>query len=383
MAIGISEEHEELRQAVKRFIDANIPPAAARAVVAGARPTRPEFWSALCEPGWIGLHVAERYGGAGYGLVEQAVVLEELGRACAPGPYLATVVAAAILDEAGGPAAETWLAKLTTGACTATVALSGATARRSAATSPTSSSASVDDDWYALDSAPSTRSELPSVDPTRRVAEVDLDGVVVAADRRLDGLDAARVRDLSRGAPRGRSGRRRPMVRDHRRRVRQGPRPVRAADRPVPRREAQVRRHARPGRARPRRGVGRGPRGRRRAATVSLTASRPRLSLALDAAFTNAKDCIQVLGGIGFTWEHDAHLYLRRALTLGSTRRPARRVAGAGGTRRPATARAARLALDLGAAADATRAEVRALPRRGQGPPTATSSATASPTPAT
>jgi alkylation response protein AidB-like acyl-CoA dehydrogenase len=39
-------------------------------------------------------------------------------------------------------------------------------------------------------------------------------------------------------------------------------------------------------------------------------------ALALDAAADNAKDCIQVLGGIGFTWEHDAHLYLRRALAL-------------------------------------------------------------------
>jgi 3-oxochol-4-en-24-oyl-CoA dehydrogenase len=39
-------------------------------------------------------------------------------------------------------------------------------------------------------------------------------------------------------------------------------------------------------------------------------------SHAIDAALANAKDCIQVLGGIGFTWEHDAHLYLRRALSL-------------------------------------------------------------------
>jgi 3-oxochol-4-en-24-oyl-CoA dehydrogenase len=39
-------------------------------------------------------------------------------------------------------------------------------------------------------------------------------------------------------------------------------------------------------------------------------------ALALDAAVDNAKDCIQVLGGIGFTWEHDAHLYLRRAVAI-------------------------------------------------------------------
>ncbi len=42
------------------------------------------------------------------------------------------------------------------------------------------------------------------------------------------------------------------------------------------------------------------------------------MTVALDAAVENAKDCIQVLGGIGFTWEHDAHLYLRRASALRS-----------------------------------------------------------------
>jgi alkylation response protein AidB-like acyl-CoA dehydrogenase len=54
-------------------------------------------------------------------------------------------------------------------------------------------------------------------------------------------------------------------------------------------------------------------------------------ALALDAAVDNAKDCIQILGGIGFTWEHDAHLYLRRALAnrqlLGGGARWRRRVA--------------------------------------------------------
>ncbi|MFL6119650.1 acyl-CoA dehydrogenase family protein [Actinophytocola sp.] len=54
-------------------------------------------------------------------------------------------------------------------------------------------------------------------------------------------------------------------------------------------------------------------------------------ALALDAAVDNAKDCVQVLGGIGFTWEHDAHLYLRRALAnrqlLGGGARWRRRVA--------------------------------------------------------
>ncbi len=53
-------------------------------------------------------------------------------------------------------------------------------------------------------------------------------------------------------------------------------------------------------------------------------------AVAVDAAVENAKDCVQVLGGIGFTWEHDAHLYLRRALAL-------RQILGTGWRRRAAT----------------------------------------------
>ena len=77
-------------------------------------------------------------------------------------------------------------------------------------------------------------------------------------------------------------------------------------------------------------------------------------SLALDAAFENAKDCVQTLGGIGFTWEHDAHLYLRRAITLhqldvspGRWRQRAASLVLAGVRRR--------LSVDVGSDADAER----------------------------
>ena len=52
-----------------------------RAALDAAHEEEPPFWAALREPGWLGLHVAEANGGAGFGLVEQAVVIEELGRA--------------------------------------------------------------------------------------------------------------------------------------------------------------------------------------------------------------------------------------------------------------------------------------------------------------
>ena len=67
MAIGITEEHEALRQAVRRFVETRIPPSVPRGVLDAEHDTRPEFWDALREPGWLGLHVAEEFGGAGYG----------------------------------------------------------------------------------------------------------------------------------------------------------------------------------------------------------------------------------------------------------------------------------------------------------------------------
>ena len=110
------------------------------------------------------------------------------------------------------------------------------------------------------------------------------------------------------------------LVRRHRGRLRPGPAPVRPADRPVPGGEAPLRRHARARWSRP--GPWRGTRRPRSTATTPTGAvgpasrSLPPAPIALDAFVEVAKDCIQVLGGIGFTWEHDAHLYLRRAVAL-------------------------------------------------------------------
>ena len=82
MPIGITEEHEELRQAVRRFVDTPHPARGARAALDAERDDRPDVLGRAREPGWLGLHVDEAHGGAGLRLVEQAVVLEELGRAC-------------------------------------------------------------------------------------------------------------------------------------------------------------------------------------------------------------------------------------------------------------------------------------------------------------
>ena len=88
---------------------------------------------------------------------------------------------------------------------------------------------------------------------------------------------------------------------------------------------------------------------------------RPRRRSRSTAFFQTAKDCVQMLGGIGFTWEHDAHVYLRRAIAtralLGSASRVAGRVPrelALGGAKR-------RLTVDLPPEAEAHREELRAL----------------------
>jgi alkylation response protein AidB-like acyl-CoA dehydrogenase len=130
MAIRITEEHEELRQAVRRFVDARIPPA----VCEGRREAtgRPDFWAAIAEPGGSGCTLPKRTAEPRFGLVEQAVVVEELGRVRA-GPYVPTVLAARSCRPRADLRPSKLLPKLATGELTGARAErqpSGARSRR-------------------------------------------------------------------------------------------------------------------------------------------------------------------------------------------------------------------------------------------------------------
>src|SRR3954447_23493562 len=77
------------------------------------------LWRELSELGWPGIAIAEEHGGQGLGFVELAVLLEELGYALAPSPFLGTVLAAMALETAGSSAQkERWLPKLASGEAT-------------------------------------------------------------------------------------------------------------------------------------------------------------------------------------------------------------------------------------------------------------------------
>src|SRR5687767_2891503 len=102
MGIGITDEHEALRRSVRRWVETYCPPDALRTALEAPDAVLPAFWPSLREQGWLGLAISEARGGDGYGLAELVVVLEELGRACLPGPFLPSVHAALVLEAFGG-----------------------------------------------------------------------------------------------------------------------------------------------------------------------------------------------------------------------------------------------------------------------------------------
>ena len=203
---------------------------------------------------------SEAHGGAGYGLVEQAVVIEELGHACAPGPYVPTAIAAADPRRRGRPGRGAVAGpKLAAGEVTGAVAFSGARPGVGRARRRRDRLRDRRRLVRARRRRGAARKELPSIDltPPRRRARPRRRRARRRTARLAGPHRGARARSR-RGPAGGRSDRHRAVVRRDRGRVREGARAVRAADRPVPRREAPLRRHAGAHRARARGGVGRG-----------------------------------------------------------------------------------------------------------------------------
>jgi alkylation response protein AidB-like acyl-CoA dehydrogenase len=125
MDLELTQEESELRDNVRSVLASICPPAAVRAVYEG-RGDVAAIWARMVELYWPGLAVAEELGGIGLGFVEVALVAEEMGRVAAPGPFLATVTQfAPAVRELGGEAAlaADLLSRVAAGEVTGTVAL--------------------------------------------------------------------------------------------------------------------------------------------------------------------------------------------------------------------------------------------------------------------
>src|ERR1700759_4520739 len=101
MGIELTDDHREVAEVARAFLTSHKARAAARSLLDAPEEARPPFWQAMVELGWLGLHIDEEHGGSGYGLPELVVVVEELGRAVAPGPFVPTVIASSVIGKAG------------------------------------------------------------------------------------------------------------------------------------------------------------------------------------------------------------------------------------------------------------------------------------------
>jgi alkylation response protein AidB-like acyl-CoA dehydrogenase len=124
MDIGFSEEQELLRETARKFLEAECDTRFVRAQMATADAVTPEFWRQLAEQGWLGIVYREEDGGSGLGLVDLAVLMEEMGRRVMPGPFFSTaLLGGAVIAEVGSPAQRReWLPRIAAGAVKAALA---------------------------------------------------------------------------------------------------------------------------------------------------------------------------------------------------------------------------------------------------------------------
>lgn len=339
MSIAITPEHHDLAKSVQALVERFAPPEALHEALETPVENPPPYWRSAAEQGLHGLHLPESVGGQGFGLLELAVAVAQFGYGAVPGPYVPSVIAAALISV-GAPESPL-LAGLASGETIAAFAVeSGLTAVRrdgalvvsgEARSVPAAAQATVlvlpvavdgATEWIVLDTAELTIEPVGSVDPLRPVAHVRADAVETPADRRLSKLSTGAARAISVTLLSAEA--------------------VGVARWATDTASAYAKIREQFGRP-----IGQFQAVKHKCAEMIATTERATAAVwdaarALDEAADDgwesvpaydfaaavaatlapaaaqrcAQDCIQVHGGIGYTWEHDTNIYYRRALGL-------------------------------------------------------------------
>jgi alkylation response protein AidB-like acyl-CoA dehydrogenase len=300
MDFAFTDEQQELRAQARSYLAERFPPERVAQLADSDEGWDPSSWRELAELGWLGVSVPEAHGGAGLGFVEEALLLEELGRALYPGPYFSTV---GLALSALGPEE---LARVVAGEARWSASLDG----------------SLVPDLGIVDrvvvvengetrAVPAEGEVLETTDSTRRLGRLDAaEGTPLTGDASL--LRPRALASLAAEAV-GIGERALELGVEHAKTREQFGRPIgvyqavshKLADTYV---ETQLARSLTYWAAwcvaedDPQ-------------ASVAAAAAK---SYATDAAVAACERSIQVLGGIGFTWEHMLHRYYKRALLLQS-----------------------------------------------------------------
>ena len=125
MNFGLTETQQTLKKTTRQFLTAECPPAEVRRLMETETAFDAALWSKMAEQGWTGIIFPEEYGGIGMGMVEMAAVLEEMGRALLPGPFLSTVLLAgsAIAHAGTESQKQRYLTAICQGSAKATLAI--------------------------------------------------------------------------------------------------------------------------------------------------------------------------------------------------------------------------------------------------------------------
>ena len=124
MNFGFNEEQELLRSTARKFFDNECASEIVRKLMDGPEGMTPDLWKKIAEQGWTGLIFPDAHGGMGLGFVDLVVLMEEMGRAVVPGPFFSTVLLGGLaIREAGTDAQKkAWLPKISSGEARATLA---------------------------------------------------------------------------------------------------------------------------------------------------------------------------------------------------------------------------------------------------------------------
>ena len=340
MPIAIKPEHQDLAESVRALVKRVAPAEVLHEALETPISNPPPFWRAAADQGLHGLHLGESVGGQGYGMLELAVAVAEFGHGAVPGPFIPSVIASALI-AAHDPESKL-LAELASGETIAAAALESdltgtpvdgtLTIRGECRCVPAGAQASllvlpvsIDNTvaWVVLDAAQLQIEEWKSVDPLRPVARIRADGAEVSTDRVLSAIpqsagraiittllsaeavgialwatetasEYAKIREQF-GRPIGQfqaiKHKCAEMIATTERATAAVWDAARAIDEAAANDWGDASTHY------------------QFAAAVAAT-------LAPVAAQHCAQDCIQVHGGIGFTWEHDTNVYYRRTLGL-------------------------------------------------------------------
>ncbi len=211
MPIAIMSEHNDLADSVRSLVARIAPSEVLHEALETPISNPPHYWGAAADQGLHGLHLSEAVGGQGFGTLELAITLAEFGYGAVPGPFVPSAIASSLIAAhdpkspllPGLASGETIAAYALASGLTATTQGDGLVVSGDIRAVPAAAQAAllvvpVDGgaQWVVLDTATLQIDPVQTVDPLHPAAQVRADDVTVGADRVLSGLTPAHARAL-------------------------------------------------------------------------------------------------------------------------------------------------------------------------------------------